>query len=73
MPASLERFLIVLGAALMVAGILMMLKVRLPFLGDMPGDIRIEREDFRFCFPIVSCMVVSVLVTLILILLARKW
>jgi hypothetical protein len=73
MLASLERSLIVLGAALIVAGILIVVKVRLLFLEDMPGDIRIERGNFRFCFPIVWCIVVSALVKLTLILLARKW
>jgi hypothetical protein len=40
-------------------------------LGRLPGDIAIERGEFRFYFPIVTCLVVSLVVTLILRLLNR--
>ena len=40
-------------------------------LGRLPGDVVIERGDFRFCFPIVTCLGVSLVVSLILWLLNR--
>jgi hypothetical protein len=62
----MSRWLVGIGLALVVLGLLW------PRLGQLgPGDIVIERGAFRFYFPIVTCLVVSVLVTLILWLLNR--
>ncbi|NQT81571.1 DUF2905 family protein [bacterium] len=48
-------------------------KVSIPFLGRLPDDIGIEREASRFHFPAVACVIISILLTLILSLLAKKW
>jgi hypothetical protein len=41
------------------------------WLGRLPGDIRIERGNFAFYFPIVTCIIISVVLTLILSLFRR--
>jgi Protein of unknown function (DUF2905) len=66
----MSRWLIGIGLALVALGLLW------PWLGwlglgRLPGDIVIERGALRFYFPIVTCLVVSVLVSLILWLLNR--
>lgn len=67
------RTLIVLGIVLVIVGVLVSLGDRLPFkLGRLPGDIRIERENFRFYFPLATSILVSLLLTLILWLLGRR-
>ena len=66
----MSRWLIGIGLALVVLGLLWPWLSRLG-LGRLPGDIVIERGAFRFYFPIVTCLVVSVLVSLILWLLNR--
>ena len=66
----MQRVLIVVGAALLLAGILWPWLHRLG-LGRLPGDIRIETENGFFYFPITSCVVVSVVVTLVFWLLRR--
>ena len=64
---SLGRLLIILGVALLVAGVLLSYAQFFSFLnlGRLPGDIRIRRGNFSFYFPLTSCIVVSILLTLI--------
>jgi hypothetical protein len=66
----LGRWLIAIGLALVVAGLLWPWLGRLG-LGRLPGDIVIERGELRLYFPIITCLVVSVVVSLILWLLGR--
>jgi hypothetical protein len=60
----LQRWLILLGVVFLVAGLAWPWLTRLG-LGHLPGDIHIEREDFSFHFPLVTCIVISVVVSLI--------
>ena len=66
----MSRFLIVAGSVLIVLGVAWPFLARLG-LGRLPGDLRIEREDFGFYFPITTSIVVSLVLTLILWLLRR--
>jgi hypothetical protein len=66
----MSRWLIGIGLALVVLGLLWPWLGRLG-LGRLPADIVIEHGAFRFYFPIVTCLVVSVLISLILWLLNR--
>jgi hypothetical protein len=62
---TLARTLMALGAGLLAVGALVWLGGRLHLpLGRLPGDIRIERENFRFYFPLTTCLLISVLVSL---------
>ena len=61
----MSRFLIVLGLVILALGLLWPVLGRLG-LGRLPGDIRIESESGGFYFPIVTCLVISVLLSLIL-------
>lgn len=65
------RTLIVLGAVLLLVGLLLQLAPNVPLLGKLPGDIRIERDGFRLYLPITSCVLLSVLISAILQLLSR--
>jgi hypothetical protein len=64
------KTLIAVGIALVVLGLLWPWLGKIG-LGRLPGDIVIERGDSRFYFPIVTCLLLSVLVTLILWLFRR--
>jgi Protein of unknown function (DUF2905) len=66
----LARWLIILGLVLVVAGLLWPWLGRLG-LGRLPGDIVIERENFRLYLPITTSIVVSIVLSLILWLLNR--
>ena len=60
----MARFLIVLGLAILVIGLLWPHLSRLG-LGRLPGDIVIERENMTFYFPLMTCLLVSVLFSLV--------
>ncbi|MEQ8177601.1 MAG: DUF2905 domain-containing protein [Amphiplicatus sp.] len=62
--SSFQKFLIVAGAALLLAGLFWPLISKLG-LGRLPGDIIIRRENFSFYFPITTMILVSVVLTLI--------
>ena len=66
----MNRFLIVLGLALVVAGVLWPFLARLG-LGRLPGDIIIRGEHGDFYFPIVTCLVISAVLTLIFWIIGR--
>lgn len=66
----MSRWLIIFGVLLIVAGLLWPMLQKLG-LGRLPGDIVIERENFRFYFPIVTSLILSVVLSVILWLLNR--
>ena len=59
------KFLVIAGIALIVIGLLWQVGGRFLNLGRLPGDIVVEKENFRFYFPIVTCIVISVALSLI--------
>jgi hypothetical protein len=59
------KMLIVFGVVLIVIGLLWQVGGRFLHLGRLPGDIVVERENFRFYFPIVSSILISVILSLI--------
>jgi hypothetical protein len=67
---DLRRILIVAGIILLVIGLLWPYLARLG-LGRLPGDIIVERQSFRFYFPLVTSLVVSVVLTLLFWLFRR--
>ena len=62
------RLLVVLGLLIAGTGLLMMMGV--PF-GRLPGDVVVRRGSFSFYFPIVTCVVLSLILTSVLSLLRR--
>ena len=69
---GLGRMLITAGVVLIAAGLLFTLAERLPLkLGHLPGDIVIRGKSGVFYFPVVTCIVLSLLLSLILWLLRR--
>jgi hypothetical protein len=67
----LGRMLMALGGAVFLLGLLLSLAPKLPLLGKLPGDIVYQRGNVTFYFPIVTCLVVSLLLTLVFSLLRR--
>ena len=60
----MARFLIVLGLVIVVVGLLWPYLSQLG-LGRLPGDIVIERENMTFYFPLMTCLLLSVLLSLV--------
>ena len=68
----LGRLLIVAGIVLVAAGVAITLLGRLPFrLGHLPGDIEIHGKNSTFYFPLVTCILISVVLSLVMWLLRR--
>jgi hypothetical protein len=61
---AMARFLIVLGIAIVVAGLLWPYLGRIG-LGRLPGDIVIERENMTFYFPLMTCLLLSIMLSLV--------
>lgn len=68
---SISRLLIAIGVILVLVGLLWPLIQKLG-LGRLPGDIAIERDHFRFYFPITTSIIISVVLSLILWLFFRR-
>lgn len=70
--ANLYKIFIVIGAIFMLTGIglFILQKLHIP-LGRLPGDIVITKEKFSFYFPVTTCIVVSVLLTIIFYLFGK--
>jgi len=65
------RFLVIIGVIILVIGLMLWSGFAPKWLGRLPGDIRIERGNFGFYFPIVTCIVISIVLTLIFSLFRR--
>lgn len=69
--SSVGKGMLVLGLALAVLGLLIWTVGKIPFVGRLPGDIRIEGDHFRFYFPLATCLLLSVFGSLILWILLK--
>ncbi len=72
--AALGRTLIALGAVVAVLGVLLVVAERFPGLriGKLPGDISVERDNFRFYLPLGTSILVSIVLSLVLWLIGRR-
>ena len=66
------KLLIALGVFLVIAGVLMVFAPKLPYIGKLPGDIYIKRDNFTFYFPIASSVLISIILTIILSFILSK-
>jgi hypothetical protein len=64
--AGIGWMLLVIGLIIAGIGLVWIFAPAIPWLGRLPGDIRIERENFRFYFPLMTCLLLSLVLTLIL-------
>ncbi len=60
------KMLIIGGIVMILVGLFVMLGPRVPWLGRLPGDIRVEGKSGSFYFPIVTCIVISILLSIIM-------
>lgn len=73
---DIGRGLVWLGVVLIVAGGLLWLGGaaggRVPFLGRLPGDIHVQRDNWSFYFPLTTSILVSIVLTLVLAFCSRR-
>jgi len=72
-PVEIEKLLVVLGVVLVVSGLWLIAGSKFSFLGlgHLPGDIRYKGRNTSFYFPLTTCVLLSVVVTLILWLISH--
>ncbi len=69
--SALGKWLVLIGLGVAALGGLVWLLGRLPFFGNLPGDIRIQGENFGCFFPLASMLLLSLLLTVILNIVIR--
>jgi uncharacterized protein HemY len=69
--SSLGKALILLGVLLVALGVVLSLGAKIPWLGQLPGDFYIRRERFAVYFPLTTCVLVSLVFTLVLYFFRR--
>jgi hypothetical protein len=64
--SSLGKSLIVIGLVIALIGVVLSFAGRIPWLGRLPGDIYVKRENFTFYFPLATSILISLLLSFIL-------
>jgi hypothetical protein len=71
MSGILSKLLILIGVLIVVVGVLLLVGEKIPWIGKLPGDILIKKEKFAFYFPITTCILISILLTLLFTLFRK--
>lgn len=67
MNAETGKYIMITGAlVLLIGAVIYFFHDKLHWIGRLPGDIRVERENFRFYFPVTTLIILSILVSIIL-------
>lgn len=69
--AELGKMLMICGGLILLVGALLSLGGKLPWLGRLPGDILIQRDNFTLYFPLATSLVISVLLSLLFLFFRR--
>ena len=69
---DIGKTLIAFGLLIALAGVVLLLVGRVPWIGRLPGDIHVQRGNFTFYFPLATSLLLSVVLTLVLYLLGRR-
>jgi hypothetical protein len=65
------KTLIFIGILLVVIGVIFSFAGKVPWIGRLPGDLMIEREGYTYYFPLTSCILISVIISLVLYFFRR--
>lgn len=72
MNSSTGKYLVIAGAIIIVIGIIIyFFHDKLNWIGRLPGDIRVEKENFKFYFPVTTMILISLGLTLLLYLIRK--
>lgn len=69
--AAFGKILLLVGLVLAGVGLLLLLADKVGWIGKLPGDITIRRENFTFYFPLMTCILVSIVISLLIWLFRR--
>jgi hypothetical protein len=63
---TLGRLFFIIGVVFILLGIFFVLFPKIPYLGKLPGDLHIERKGVQVFFPITTCILLSIVLTLVM-------
>lgn len=69
---DMAKTLIFIGVILVGVGLLLYFLGKIPGVGKLPGDILIKKENFSFYFPLTTCILLSIILSLIFFLWSRR-
>lgn len=69
--SDIGKILLIVGGVIIILGLILTFSGHIPFLGKLPGDIIIKKENFTFYFPVVTMIIVSVVLSIIASLIIR--
>ena len=62
---GMGKMLVILGLLLVVVGLGIMFANKIPYIGRLPGDIYVKREEFSFYFPLTTSIIISIVLTVL--------
>jgi len=73
-PSDMGKLLLMIGISIALLGLVLMLagKLHIPWLGNLPGDLSFRSKNFSFYFPITTCLLVSIVLSVIIWIIGRK-
>jgi len=72
MNSQIGKYVVIAGIVIVIIGIIIyFFSDKLNWIGRLPGDIRIEKDNFRFYFPITTMIIASILLTIIIQIIKR--
>ena len=69
---DIGKLIISIGIILIIAGILLTVAGKIPGIGKLPGDILIKKENFSFYFPLTTCILISIFISVVMHFLGKK-
>ena len=72
MMPGLGKSLIIIGIIIVVIGLFAAYGPKIPYLGKLPGDIHVKRDNFVFYFPLATSIIISVILSLVLYFFTRR-
>ena len=68
----LGKSLVLVGIVIVLLGLLLWALSSVPYVGRLPGDIYIRRDNFTFYFPLTTCILISIIATILFSLMRRS-
>jgi hypothetical protein len=68
---SIGKSLVLVGIAISVMGIATWGRASIPYIGRLPGDVYVRRGNFTFYFPLATCILISIIATILFSLMRR--
>lgn len=69
--SGIGKLLIISGCLMAALGVILVFSDKIPWLGRLPGDISIKRENFSFYFPLTTCILISIILSLLFALFRK--